>query len=82
MRARCGPTRSAERLIAVINMRWWSWETKARRNSPHMNLWEGGGCLMGLTEEHINELYTHKEESSYPQRYTCRMQGRKTYTEK
>lgn len=38
MLAQCGPTRSAERLIAVINMRWWRWETKAPGNSPHMNM--------------------------------------------
>lgn len=48
MLAQRGPTRSAERLIAVINMRWCRWETKTRRTSPRTNLREGGGCFNGL----------------------------------
>lgn len=59
MLAQCGPTRSAERLIAVINMRWCRWETKTRRTSPRMNLWEGGGCFNGLNREtHKWTVYT------------------------
>ena len=59
MLAQRGPTRSAERLIAVINMRWCWWETKTRRTSPRVNLREGSGCFNGLNREtHKWAIYT------------------------